>query len=79
MAFEIRVQKDYYLTEVSLDLPVSIARVDEVLRETKTNGKVVILYSQGHIVGINIEQRTKISPAQSAEIRPLLAIGEKIL
>jgi hypothetical protein len=79
MAVEIKVQKDYYLTEVSIELPTNVSQVDEVLKATKTNGKMVIQYNQGNIQGVNVEQRTKISESQANEIRALLGIGEKIL
>ena len=79
MAMKIKVQKDYYQTEVSLDLPADVAKVDQLLKLTRTNGKMVVLYNQGSIQGINIEQRTKISETQANEIRPLLQIGEKLL
>jgi len=79
MTVGIKVQKDYYLTEVSIDLPTNVAQVDEVLKATKTNGKMVVQYNQGNVQGVNIEQRTKISDAQANEIRELLNIGEKIL
>jgi hypothetical protein len=79
MAVEIKVQKDYYLTEVSIELPTNVSQVDEVLKATKTNGKMVIQYNQGNVQGVNVEQRTKISESQANEIRALLGIGEKIL
>jgi len=79
MAVGIKVQKDYYLTEVSIELPTNVSQVDEVLKATKTNGKMVIQYNQGNIQGVNVEQRTKISESQANEIRALLGIGEKIL
>ena len=79
MAFGIKIQKDYYLTEVSVELPADISQVDEVLRATKTNGKMIVLYNQGFVNGINVEQRTKISDDAASKIRPILDIGEKIL
>jgi hypothetical protein len=79
MAVKIKVQKDYYLTEVSVELPTDVAQLDELLKATKTNGKLVVQYNQGSIQGVNIEQRTKIPDAASTEIRPLLGIGEKSL
>ena len=79
MAVEIKVQKDYYLTEVSIELPTNVSQVDEVLKATKTNGKMVIQYNQGNVQGVNVEELTKISESQANEIRALLGIGEKIL
>ena len=79
MAIKIKVQKDYYRTEVSIDLPSNVSELDEVLRATKTNGKMVVLYNQGVIQGINVEQNTKIAESATAQIKDLLGIGEKII
>jgi hypothetical protein len=76
---EIKIQRDFYLTEASIELPTDIGQLSEILKATKTTGKLVIQYNQGSVQGVNVEQRTKISDAQAAEIRPLLEIGEKIL
>ena len=76
---KIKIQKDYYLTEASIELPADVEQLNEILKATKTTGKMVIQYNQGSVQGVNIEQRTKIPDAQAAEIRPALAIGEKIL
>ena len=76
---KIKIQKDYYLTEVSIDLPDNIGEIDELLKAIKTTGKTVIQYNQGSVQGINIEQRTKIPDSVAAEIRQLLGIGETSL
>jgi len=76
---KIKIQKDYYLTEVSIDLPANIGEIDELLKAIKTTGKTVIQYNQGSVQGINIEQRTKIPDSVAAEIRQLLGIGETSL
>ena len=77
MAIKIKAQKDYLRTEVSLDLPVNVAEIDEVLRTTETNGRLVILYNGGKHQGINIEQSTKMTDAQSTETRKLLGIADE--
>jgi len=79
MSFKIAVQKDYFVTEASTELPTNVAEVDEILRATKTNGKMVIQYNQGKVQGVNVEQRTKIPDQVADEIRNLLGIGTKIL
>jgi hypothetical protein len=76
---KIKIQKDYYLTEVSMELPAEIGQLNEMLKAMKTTGKLVIQYNQGSVQGVNIEQRTRISDAQASEIRPALDIDEKIL
>ena len=75
MAVRAKVQKDYFTTEVSMDLPADPGEIDSVLRATKTTGKMVVLYYDGHIQGINVEQNTKLSEAKSAEIRRNLHIN----
>jgi len=79
MAVQIKVQKDYYLTEVSVELPADIQQSDELLQATRTTGKMVVQYNQGSVQGVNLEQRTKISDAQAEEIRKILDVGETIL
>jgi|FreactcultureFD7_1027221.scaffolds.fasta_scaffold81761_2 hypothetical protein len=79
MAVQIKVQKDYYLTEVSVELPADIQQTDELLQATRTTGKMVVQYNQGSVQGVNLEQRTKISDAQAEEIRKILDVDETIL
>jgi hypothetical protein len=79
MAVQIKVQKDYYQTEVSVELPTDIQQVNELLQATRTTGKMVVQYNQGSVQGVNLEQRTKISDAQAAEIRKILDVGETVL
>ena len=79
MVIKARVQKDYYVTEVNLELPVSLSQIDGLLKGTMTTGKLVVVYNKGNIQGINIEQRTNIDNEQSSHIRPILGIGEKSL
>ena len=66
MAIKIKVQKDFLRTEASVELPADVSQVDELLKATKTNGKMVVLYNQGFIQGINIEQYEKLSDAKSS-------------
>ena len=79
MAVQIKVQKDYYQTEVSVELPTDIQQVNELLQATKTTGKMVVQYNQGSVQGVNLEQRTKISDAQAEKIRKILDVGETVL
>lgn len=76
MAIKINVQKDFLRTEASISLPASVADVDDLLRATKTNGKMIVLYNQGFIQGINVEQNTKLSDKKSVEIRAMLDISD---
>ena len=76
MSVKAKIQKDYLQTEVSIELPADVSQVDQLLRATKTNGKMVVLYNDGHIQGINVEQRTKIVEPKSTKIRELLAVDD---
>lgn len=76
---EIKIQKDFFNTEASMELPTDIGQLSEILKAIKTTGKMVIQYNQGSVQGVNISQNTKIPDALAAEIRTMLNIGEKIL
>lgn len=75
MPVKIKVQKDYYLTEVSVDSSAPVTEVDALLKAMKANGKMVVLYNGGAVQGINVEQRTKISDVRAETIRELLSIS----
>ncbi len=77
MAIKVRTQKDYLKTEATIDLPANVSEVDELLRATKTTGKMVVLYNKGYIGGINIEQNSKIPDGKSATIREILNVEDK--
>lgn len=77
MSVKIKIQKDYYLTEVSVDQTAPVSEVDALLKATKTNGKMTVLYNGGAVQGINVEQRTKITEVKSEQIRALLDIVTK--
>ena len=72
MAIRIKVQRNYYLSEVTMELPTDLGVLDDLLKATKASGRIVSLYNQGGVLGVNVEQRTKIQePAfWSARIRP---------
>jgi hypothetical protein len=79
MAIKIKVQRDYLLTEASVELVANVSDVDEILKATKANGKMVVLYNNGFIQGINIEQRTKMSEVKAEKTRHLLNIKDEEL
>lgn len=79
MAIKIKVQRDNYQTEVTIELPADVSQVDEILKATKTNGKMVVLYNGGAVQAINVEQRTKINEAKAAQIRKILEIDDTVL
>ena len=79
MAIKVTVQKDYLRTEASISPQTQVSEVDELLRATKTNGKLVVLYNEGHVQGINIEQNSKLGEADSNKIRALLGVKDASL
>jgi len=79
MTVKAKIQKDYLLTEASVELPADVSQLDQILRATKTNGKMVILYNEGHVQGINLEQRTKMGSDESEKVRQLLSVKDKEL
>ena len=76
MSIKIKVQRDYLLTEVSVELAADVREVDEILKASKSNGKMVVLYNQGCIQGINVEQRTKLSDINAEKVRQLLKLED---
>jgi len=74
MAVKIKVQKDYLLTEASVDPKTPIADLDVVMKEMNANAKVTVLYNGGAVQGINVQQTTKLSEIRSEQIRELIGI-----
>ena len=80
MAVKIKMQKDYLLTEVSMELPADLAALDSILKNSKATGaKIVALYNQGGVIGVNVEQKTKVPDAVMAQIREILGVDTKNL
>ena len=77
MAIKIKAQRDYLLTELSFE--GSVSEIDDVLKAIKTSGKTIVLYNDGHIQGINVEQKTKLTEGQSNKVRELLNVKDVIL
>lgn len=77
MAIKIKVQRDYLLTEFSVE--ASASELDDVLKSIKTSGKSITLYNNGAVQGINVEQKTKLTEAQSLQVRELINIADKVL
>jgi hypothetical protein len=79
MTIRIKAQKDYLLTEVNIEVPADLGELDTRMKEMKSAGKIVSLYNQGGVLGVNVEQRTKIPDAQVDEVRRLVGVNTKIL
>lgn len=79
MATKVKTQKDYLLTEVTIELPASLTELDAIMKATKATGKIVIVYNQGGILGINVEQKTKATDSNSVKVRDILGISTTYL
>ena len=78
MAIKIKVQRDYLLTEATVETS-DLNSLAEILKAAKASGKIVAVYNQGGVIGVNIEQRTKIPEGKSEEIRAILNVADKEL
>lgn len=76
MAIKIKVQKDYLLTEASIELAANVTDVDDIMKTSKSSGKMVVLYNNGSIQGINVEQRTKLSDVKAEKVRAMLKLED---
>ena len=74
-----KIQKDFLLTEANIQLPADVADVDEMLKGAKSTARMVVLYNQGVLASINIEQRTKMSEKKSEKVRELMAVDDEVL
>jgi hypothetical protein len=76
MPIRIKIQKHYLRGESTVDLPADVAEVDQQLRATKATGKMVVLYNDGYIQGINIEQNCKMSEAEATDTRSRMGVRD---
>jgi hypothetical protein len=74
MAIRIKSQKDYLLTEVCIELPCSLDELDYLMKTSRGSGKIVAVYQQGGIYGINVEQRTRIRESVTQKVRELVGV-----
>jgi hypothetical protein len=79
MSLKAKIQRDYLLTESNINLPANVADVDEMLRGTKSTARMVVMYNQGVLAAINVEQRAKMGEKESAEVRSLLGLKDELL
>ena len=80
MAIRIKSQKSYYVTEFNVETPANAGELHDVLRAIKSTGKTVILYNDGSVLGINVEQKEKVpAGAIDTQIRDLLGLDTKLL
>lgn len=79
MAIKIKTQRDYFVTEVTIESTADPQEIDALMQSLKANGKVVTQYNGGKCPGINIEQKTRVPDHIAPQVRSLLGIGEKEL
>lgn len=79
MTTKVKVQRDYLLTEVSLEKDSDLTELDAIMKATKATGKIVVLYNQGGRLGINLEQKTKATEADSAKMRDIIGVDTTVL
>jgi len=79
MAVTVKKQKDHLLTEVSIALPTDLNSLDTLMRTSKATGKIVAVYNQGGMLGVNIEQKMHISEKVSEEVRKAVGVGTREL
>lgn len=79
MPIKIKTQKDYLLTEVSVSLPVDLNHLDQLMRSTKATGKIVAVYNQGGMLGVNVEQKTRASETVSEKMRNIAGVDTEEL
>ena len=77
MAIKIKTQTDYLLTEVSIDLPCNLSDLDFLMKASRGSGKIVATYNEGGLLGINIEQRTKVRAAVADKVREVVGVETK--
>ena len=79
MAIKIKSQKDHLITETSVALPTDLNTLDQLMRSSKATGKIVAVYNQGGMLGVNVEQKQHISESVSGKVRDILGVGTREL
>lgn len=79
MPINIKTQKDCLLTEATLESDTDLNALDQLMRSSKATGKIVAVYNQGGRLGVNIEQKTRVSGSVSQEVRNILGVGTREL
>jgi hypothetical protein len=77
MAVKLKTQHDYLLTEVSVELPCELNDLDYLMRTSRGTGKIVALYNEGGLLGVNIEQRTKVRGPIADKVREVVGVETK--
>ena len=79
MPINIKTQKDVLVTEATLAADTDLNSLDQLMRTSKATGKIVAVYNQGGRLGVNVEQRSRVSEKVSEEVRTIVGIGTREL
>ena len=79
MTVELAIQKDYLLTEGSAKLPTDLNEWAEKMRKTKATGKIVAVFTNGGLSGVNIEHKTKATETEYAKMRKAIGVKDEDL
>jgi len=79
MPINIKSQKDVLLTEATLGADTDLNSLDQLMRASKATGKIVAVYNQGGRLGVNVEQRSRVSESKSEEVRQIVGVGTREL
>jgi hypothetical protein len=79
MAVKIKTQRDYLVTEVSMELPVDLNALDSLMKVSRATGKIVAVYTDGGVNGVNVEQRAKISAKVAEKVRELVGVETEVI
>ena len=73
----MKTQKDYLVTEAAMELPCDLSNLDYLMKTSRATGKIVAVYCDGGVIGINVEQRTKIAEPTSQKVRDLVGVDDQ--
>lgn len=79
MAISIKSQKDVLVTEATLESDTDLNSLDQLMRSSKATGKIVAVYNQGGRLGVNVEQRSRVSEKVSEDVRKIVGVGTREL
>jgi hypothetical protein len=75
MPVKVKTQHDYLLTEFSVDLPCDLNDLDYLMRTSRGTGKIVAVYSEGGLLGINVEQKSKVRVGVADKVREIVGVA----
>lgn len=79
MTVKIKSQKDYLVTEVTLEAPCNLNEIEALMRASHGTGKITAMYSGGGVVGVSVEQKARIPESVAQKVRDLVGIENQEL